>query len=407
MNAVTADELTLEDLMDPRERTLGSVTLVAGAVIWAGVLVVTHGYALAVLLAAWLVYMFLQSAMIAHLKGNGVELCPEQLPELHARLIECCERLRMKVLPEAYIVNGNGVLNTFATHFLREHYIILTSDVVDAMLQNDDGLRFYIGHELGRLRVKHVFGLLLRGPALWLPLVGAAYSRARQRTCDRHGNACSGSPEASVRALAALAAGRNRWRKLNLNTYVRQTAHAAGFWMSFHELVSGYPWLTRRAAYLMGDPLALRRNPLAYIPALFVPFGGRLGAGVAFLAVLYAAIVAALVLIPQERGHLVQSRLDLAMSAAEPVRMKLEQYYASTGKVPGSLTDMGVEARLPDGSQLTLDPLNMRLTIKTISGELILVPSADDQRRVTWMCRPGAGVAPEQLPTRCNYQPRS
>lgn len=403
MNAVTAGELAMEDLMDPRERTLGSITLALGAVIWLAVLVITHGYALLVLAGAWLLYMFFQSAMIAHLKGNGVELSSEQLPELHARLIECCERLRMRVLPEAYILNGNGVLNSFATHFLREEYVILTSDIVDAMLQNDDGLRFYIGHELGRLRVKHVFGLLLRGPVLWLPLVGAAYSRARQRTCDLHGAACCGSPEASVRALGAMAVGRNRWRKLNLNAYVRQTSHAAGFWMSFHELVSGYPWLTRRAAYLMGDPLAARRNPWAYIPALLVPFGGRLGAGVAFLAAVYAVILTAVVVMPQARVRLVQARLDMAMTAAEPVRVKLEEYYANTGKVPGALSDIGFEPRLPDGSQLALDPLNMRLTIKTISGELILVPSADDQRHVTWMCRPGAGVAPEQLPARCNY----
>lgn len=407
MNAVPSGEVILEDLMDPRERTLGNITLVLGAAIWLGVIVLTHGYALLVLLAAWLLYLFLQSSMIAHLKGNGVELSSEQLPELHARLIECCERLRMRVLPEAYILNGNGVLNTFATHFLREEYIILSSDVVDAMLQNDEGLRFYIGHELGRLRVKHVFGLLLRGPVLWLPLVGAAYSRARQRTFDRHGAACSGSVEASVRALGALAVGRNRWRKLNISAYVRQTTHAGGFWMSFHELVSGYPWLTRRAAYLMGDPLATRRNPLAYIPAVFVPFGGRLGAGVAFLGVVYAAIVTVLVLIPQSRKPLVQAQLESAMVAAEPVRVKLSQYYAVSGKVPGSLKDIGVEPRLSDGSRLTLDPLNMRLKITTGAGELILVPSANDERHVIWFCLPGAGVTLEQLPVRCNDQPRS
>ena len=55
-----------------------------------------------------------------------------------------------------------------------------------------------------------------------LPLLGAAYSRACESTCDRHGLACSGSPEGAARALAALSAGAERWQQLNVATYVDQ-----------------------------------------------------------------------------------------------------------------------------------------------------------------------------------------
>jgi hypothetical protein len=38
---------------------------------------------------------------------------------------------------------------------------------------------------------------------LWLPLIGAAYSRAKESTCDRHGPACCASPDVAARAGGA------------------------------------------------------------------------------------------------------------------------------------------------------------------------------------------------------------
>ena len=191
----------MNDLVYPRERTLGTITLVIGLVVWLGLIVGTFGAALIGLALGFVLYLFAQSALIAHIKGNGVELSETQFPDLHKQFTTCCDRLQMKTRPQAYILNGNGGLNAFATKFLGTQFVVLMSDVVDAMDKHADGVRFYIGHELGHLRMKHLSGHLLRWPALWLPLIGAAYSRARETTCDRHGLACSGSPEGAARAL--------------------------------------------------------------------------------------------------------------------------------------------------------------------------------------------------------------
>jgi Zn-dependent protease with chaperone function len=400
MNAITAGEFTVDDLVDPRERLLGGLTLLLGLTVWLIVVVGTVGVALLVLLAVWLMYLFVHSGLIAHVKGNGVEISAEQFPDIHARLVECCERLQMKVPPHAYILNGNGILNAFATHFLRREYIILMSDVADAMLGSEDGLRFYIGHELGHLRRKHIRGQMLRAPVLWLPLIGAAYSRACERTCDRHGAACSSSPEASVRALAALAAGKSRWRKLNVNAYVQQARQGRGFWMSFHELCSGYPWLTRRAAYLVGERAVTRRSPLAYLVALFVPFGGRFGPVLPTLLLLYV-VIALVVAVPVVEQRLTQTRLEAALTLTAPLRERLGEYYRSSGNVPASLAEVDIEPHQAGGLQLSLNPSNMQLTITTGEGEMILVPSADDQRHVTWACTNGRGITPAQLPAAC------
>src|SRR5882757_2462092 len=194
----------MTEIVYPPERTLGIITLVLGVLVWIALIAGTFGGALLALAVGFLLYLFAQSALIARIKGNGVELSEAQFPDLYAQFCACCERLQMQVRPQAYVLNGNGGLNAFATRFLGLQYIVLMSDVVDAMDKHTDGVRFYIGHELGHLRMRHLSGHLLRWPVLWLPLLGAAYSRAKESTCDRHGLACSSSPEGAARALAAL-----------------------------------------------------------------------------------------------------------------------------------------------------------------------------------------------------------
>jgi type II secretory pathway pseudopilin PulG len=359
-----------------------------------------------VLLAVgWLLYLFVHSAVIAHLKGNAVEISQGQFPDLYAQFVESCRRLKIDTPPQAFIVNGNGLLNAFATKFLRTQYVVLTSDVVDAMHGNPDGLRFYMGHELGHLRMNHSSKQLLRWPVLWLPLLGAAYARAQESTCDRHGLSCSGSADAAVRAIAVLSAGRARWRTLNMASYVRQTEHSRGFWMSFHELVSGYPWLTKRAARLAGDGAGVpARNPFSYLLALFVPYGGRMGGGFSFLIMLYIVAVLAAVAIPAYQDYTIRAKLTVVMMSTEPVREKLADYYVANHKVPGSLEEVGVQPQLADGSVLVLDPQRMLLTVRLKQGgELIFVPSAEADG-IHWTCANGKGLKPGQLPMSCRAQ---
>jgi Zn-dependent protease with chaperone function/Tfp pilus assembly major pilin PilA len=400
MSAVTTPQGAPEDLVYPRERVLGAVTLVLAILVWLALIVGTVGIALALLGIAFIGYLFAHSALIAHVKGNGVELSSEQFPDLYGQFLECCKRLGMADPPEAYVLNGNGVLNAFATKFLRDRYIVLTSDIVDAMHGNAEGLRFYIGHELGHLRMRHISKALLRWPVLWLPLLGAAYSRARESTCDRHGLACSGSGNSAVQALSVLAAGRARWRTLNVASYIRQTEHSRGFWMSFHELISGYPWLTKRAVRMTDEAAAPSRNPFAYLFAIFVPFGGRLGGGFSFLILIYIVGVLAAIAIPAYQDYTIRARLAVVVTESQAARQQLAAYYLSNHRVPESLEAAGVAAQLADGSALSLDPKRMALTVTTKHGELVLVPS-DSHGQIVWTCTNGQGLKPAQLPPAC------
>lgn len=236
------------NLIYHNEKTLATIMLVAGIIFWIALIAGTFGIALIIVALGFIGYLFTQSAFISNIKGNGIEILPTQYPDLHKDLEDCCEKLGMKGKPRAYLLNGNGNLNAFAATFLRKDYIVLMSNLVDAMAAHEDGTKFYIGHELGHLRRKHIISNILRWPALWLPLIGAAYSRAKESTCDLHGLACCQTSENAARALAALAAGSGRWKEIDFPIYLQQTRETSDFWMSLHELIGGYPWLVKRAS---------------------------------------------------------------------------------------------------------------------------------------------------------------
>jgi Tfp pilus assembly major pilin PilA len=184
-------------------------------------------------------------------------------------------------------------------------------------------------------------------------------------------------------------------------SYVRQMNHSRGFWMSFHELLAGYPWLTKRAARMTNQRTAVpARNPFAYLLAIFVPFGGRMGGGFAFLIMVYIVGVLAAVAIPAYQDYTIRAQLTAVVIESGPAREKLAAYYLSGHRIPDSLGTAGVAAQLADGSPLTLDPRGMSLTVTTKHGDVVFVPS-DDHGRIMWTCRNGKGLKPTQLPPSC------
>lgn len=379
-----------------------SVSLVLGLLAWLVLIGGTFGFALLYLAIGYVVYLFTHSALIAHIKGNAVELSETQFPDLHAQFAACCERLQIKERPQAYVLNGNGSLNAFATKFLGTQFVVLMSDVVDAMEQHADGVRFYIGHELGHLRMKHLTAQFFRWPVLWLPLLGAAYSRARESTCDRHGLACCDSPEGAARALGALSAGVRRWKNLDISAYLAQAKHTAGFWMSFHELLAAYPWLTKRVARVVNQDAPMpKRHRLAYFLALFVPYAGRLGGGFGFLILVYIIGILAAVAIPAYEDYVGKSQAMAVVTNSQPARDALAKYYLSHKHVPATLADAHVPEALADGAKLSLDRRGMALTVSMQRGNVIFTPFVDEDGNIAWNCRASGGMKTIWLPASC------
>jgi Zn-dependent protease with chaperone function/type II secretory pathway pseudopilin PulG len=399
----------------PRDRALTMVSLAIGILIWAVVAVVGVRLgnpqaliglavtALIVVILSFIAYVFAKSAAIAHLRGNAIEITEHQLPGLYSQLGACCEALGITDRPTMFVQNGNGVMNAFATWFLGHRYVILLSGVVDAMDANPNGVRFYIGHELGHvLRHDNPVVGFLRWPALRLPLLGAAFSRARESTCDLHGLACSQSPETAARSIAALSAGAKSWADVSFDGYRRQVAAARGFWMSFHELTASYPWTAKRAIRMIdSNPDIPGRNPFAYLLALFVPYAGRMGAGFGVLIYVYIIGILAAIAIPAYQDYTVRAVLAVASTESQPARRQLIEYYLANKKIPESLSEAGVASVLPNGVELHLNPKGMVLSVQSKRGELVFTPRRNPQGEIAWGCAAGEGVKPQQLPVTC------
>ena len=75
-----------------------------------------------------LFFFVIHLGFIAHVRGSGVRLGPDQFPELYARVEQLARRMGMKQVPESYVMQAGGALNAFATRFARSHLIVLFSD---------------------------------------------------------------------------------------------------------------------------------------------------------------------------------------------------------------------------------------------------------------------------------------
>ena len=410
------------DLVYPREKSLGLITLVLGLIAWLVIILATLGTALIYLLFGFIFYLFAQSGLIAWLRGTGVRLSDEQFPDLYLQYLQCCKKLGMVEPPEVYILQGDGIMNAFATRFLGRNFVIVLTDTLDAMREQPDGINFYFGHELGHIKQGHLTGHFWRMPVLWLPLIGAAYSRAQEYTCDMHGRACCDNPESAARALSVLAAGAEKWKNINLVQYARQTMKNRGFLPDLHELLSGYPWLTKRVARMISPTTKMPgRNWFSYLFALFVPYGGRAGGAFAGIIIVVAIVgILAAIAVPAMKGAGTMGGAegggltDMLMQGmqekkgkeafskewnqAEQARNALARYYEQKEEVPDTLAEAAVPAQL--AASLSYDSSDMSLTAITRFGRLGMTPSVGDDGKVQWHCV-AEGKAERYLPDSC------
>ncbi|MCM5681071.1 M48 family metalloprotease [Schlegelella sp. S2-27] len=394
-------------LVYKHEGKLSTICLVLSLIVWLALVVGTLGIALIYLLFGFLGYLFVHSAFISYLKGTGVKLTPEQFPDLHQRFVECCRKLGVEQPPEAYVLHGDGMFNAFATRFLGRHFVILLSDVVDAFEHQPEALDFYIGHELGHIRRGHLTGMIWRAPASVLPLLGAAYSRAREYTCDLHGLACCPQPEHAARALAAISAGGKRWADVNLRQLANQSQQSGGFWMSFHELTGDYPWLVKRLARVIdGDNAQFpRRHGFAWFLACFTPRVGGRGSGAVGLVLMVAIVgILAAVAIPAYHDYQQRAQVAIAYQYGAQAAALVEGYYRQNEEVPETLEQAGfTEGALPPGVtgiEYTADGAVITLVLAD-DHRLALVPSSQDDGSIRWACE-SDDIPGKHLPKACS-----
>lgn len=280
-------------LVAPKERPLFVVGVVLSALAWLAIVVSIVGLVYGLLGGVFV--LVAHALFLAHVRMNGVRVDERQLPELHARIDAAAKRLGLPAAPAVYVLNGGGILNAFATKLLSRRYVVLLSDLVDHC-QDPRQLDFVVGHELGHHAAGHLSWNLFLLPYRIVPWLGAAYSRAREYTCDRCGLTVAGDLEQSMRGLVVLAAGGRVAQQVNLPAFASQRREAGGFWATVLELTSSHPFLPKRVAALQelhapGTMAPIRRSVAG---ALLAPALGSFGGGAASAPLVAVAVLGVL-----------------------------------------------------------------------------------------------------------------
>ncbi|GFE84612.1 hypothetical protein GCM10011487_66120 [Steroidobacter agaridevorans] len=390
------------DLVYKSEKPLFVLSMVIGTIVWLALVVGTFGVALVYVLLFLIIYLFAHSGFIAYLRGNTLELSESQFPDLYKQYLEACERLEIEEIPTAYLMMSDGILNALATRFLRRHYVVLYSSVVEALRSRPDALRFYFGHELAHIKRGHLNLQWLKMPASILPLLGAAYRRAQEYTCDLHGLAASNSREDALAALAVLGTGGEKLADVNVNGFIDQQRYTGGFWMSYHELTNDYPWLCKRLAHIAavsgarnGRASEYKAPSRSFFAGVFAAFTPRFGVGGGASVLVLVAIIGVLaaIAIPAYQDYTLRAQASGAMPLVEQVESAAAEYVNEHKAYPESPADVGLPeemetgpvshvAVIDEGFELTLRSSNALLNEKTI----VVGAYQNDDGSIQWHC---------------------
>ncbi|MBP6865891.1 MAG: M48 family metalloprotease [Candidatus Didemnitutus sp.] len=269
--------LSPANLTVAKENTYFVWVLIVSILAWLGLALTIVGLLYALLFG---VFLWLGNGLlVAYLRAEAVRVTERQMPELHRAFVDVCARLGLRQVPGLYVLQSGGLLNAFATRHTGRDFVVVYSDLLEALGPDSPEMRFLLGHEIGHLKSRHILKQVFLAPGLFFPLVGPAYRRAWETSCDRYGAFAAQDVGAATRGLLVLAGGREHGRRIDAAAYAGQYAQERGFFVSLHELTSTYPTLSRRVTDVMAladgaPPPRAPRHPLAYLLGLFMPGGG-------------------------------------------------------------------------------------------------------------------------------------
>jgi Zn-dependent protease with chaperone function/competence protein ComGC len=353
MNASEAKasiELNPSRLTLPKEGTYFTVVAIISVLFWLVIAVTVVGIFYAALFGfiAWLG----NGLLTAYLRAEAVRINERQLPALHATFARVWEKLGCAgPLPALYVIQSGGALNAFATRFSGRNFVVVYSDILEAFGPSSSEMQFILGHEIGHIKSNHILKQVLLAPGIFTPLIGPAYLRACEASCDRHGAFASDDLNGAIRAMLTLGGGREQGRVLDADAFASQHGDERGFFVSWHELTSGYPTLSARTAQLVNlarpgtAPTSPSRNPLAYVFALFTP-GGRFAAGGNVLVFVVIIGLLAAMAIPAFQKVREQSIAKVCENNRRMVASAFDQTTLENGKAPATYDEFIGEGKI-------------------------------------------------------------
>ncbi len=335
-------ELNANNLTLNKEKTYFTIVLIISLIAWLLLAITILGliWALIISVIIWLS----NGLFVAYLRSESVLISEKQLPELFGTYKEVCQNLELSKIPELYVLQSGGLLNAFATRHAGRNFVVLYSDILESYGQTSDEIRFLLGHEIAHIKSWHILKRLFLFPGLILPLLGPAYSRACEASCDRYGIFVTKNNEGAIRAMVILSGGKNIGKDMSADAFAEQYKKHRGFFVSWHELISGYPTFSQRVANLIAirdnKPIPkYSRSIFSYLFAFF-SFGGQASSMGSFFIMIFIIAMLTAIAIPNLLRARMQAQESMAKVTLEMMAKEIKVYEHENGRYPASIKDL-------------------------------------------------------------------
>ncbi|MCF8569481.1 M48 family metallopeptidase [Gordonia sp. HY002] len=205
----------------------------------------------------------------ASMRANAVQVTPTQFPDAFAIVVEAAARYGMEYVPDAYVMNGNGQVNAFASGHGFRRYIVVYSDLfeVGGRARSPEALKFVIGHEVGHIAAGHTsyWRQLFSSLIMSVPILGSLLSRAQEYTADNYGY--YSRPDGAAPMIGLLSSGKYLLSAIDFDQFADRAVHERGFFITLVNALSAHPVLTWRAAALRDRT---RSGAILFRPRAFV-----------------------------------------------------------------------------------------------------------------------------------------
>jgi ankyrin repeat protein len=257
------EPINQRNLIHKKERLYFVVAILVSALLFLSMLTSVVG--LIIFLAILVLSLFFHTLFLAYIRTNAVRLSLEQFPTVYEKAKELSQKMGINRIPDIYVMESEGILNAFATRFFGRNMVLLYSSFFELIEEGkNDELYFVLAHELAHIKRNHLSKNMLILPAMWIPGVGEAYSRACEYTCDRFAAYYTGNVEASMNSLTMLSVGTKLYKHVNRRDYLQQINEEKGFFVWLCEKLSTHPPLPKRideiATFMVGTESIIRKS---------------------------------------------------------------------------------------------------------------------------------------------------
>lgn len=248
--AVAGDAVRAQDQVEPGSGTAFILGLIPAAFIALMICVMTYGIAVIAFVISPLFLWHQNRKALAQIRGSSIRIGEDQLPELNACLVTFSERLGLRSVPEAYLIETNTI-NAAAIKYGSRQVVLFTDDLVHACLRtgNPKALSYVVGHELAHIALKH--NGLVRS---FIRRASKKLSRLDEYSADRVALALVGDTRACFQGMLAIAAGPQMLPYIDVDALANQCEEVADdTYATKAEKLLTHPLLLRRMQRMIGS----------------------------------------------------------------------------------------------------------------------------------------------------------